>query len=99
MNFAIIAAITIAIYFVSVVLNFLMIIAMVVIDPPNKKDISEMHINADMCSAFTLFGPIGTIVITIALIRVIFGFIAKACSGPKGKLTEVYFNFMKGKTK
>ena len=99
MNFAIIAAITIAIYFVSVVLNFLMIIAMVVIDPKTDEDIHTMHVNADAGAAFTLFGPIGTIVITIALIRVIFGFIAKACSGPKGKLTEVYFNFMKGKTK
>lgn len=99
MNFAIIAAITIAIYVVSLVLNFLMIIAMVVIDPKTDEDIYNMREYADCGAVFTLFGPIGTIVIAVALLRVIFGFIAKACSGPKGKLTEVYFNFMKGKTK
>lgn len=47
MNFAIIAAITIAIYVVSLVLNFLMIIAMVVIDPKTDEDIHTMHVNAD----------------------------------------------------
>lgn len=102
MNFAIIAAITIAIYVVSLVLNFLMIIVMVVIDPKTDEDIYTIYTireNADYGAVFTILGPIGTAVITIALIRVIFGFIAKACSGPKGKLTEVYFNFMKGKTK
>lgn len=99
MNFASFATTIIAIYVVSLVLNFLMIIAMVVIDPKTDEDIYTMRENADYGAVFTLLGPIGTIVITIALIRVIFGFIAKACSGPKGKLTEVYFNFMKGKTK
>lgn len=99
MNFAIIAAITIAIYVVSLVLNFLMIIAMVVIDPKTDEDIYTMRENADCGSVFTLLGPIGTVVIAVALLRVVFGFIAKTCSGPKGKLTEVYFNFMKGKTK